>query len=232
MNNKRLNSRSVAMMTVACLAFASCEKDDVKIKTDPIKPITVEVTTSKTTTVGDIKNNGYQLTIPAGTFDTDVTVSVTDSKSEAASAYKKTGAFTLLSSPISITVEGKEGTVWLKELVKVSFPMPTGFAVTEKNIYTIFGSFYNPDTKSIDYIYPDWNDLQREIITFTTSHFSVPAAVQAKEAEAIKKFAKDKAAESIKTEKKVATYSTESALSNLYNDVKFRRFYCYKNLIF
>ena len=240
MIKNRFNLRNMAKITVAGLAsfkksamlctvavsamlmFAAC-KDDEPNKHDPvinpIEPVIAEVTADKETTVGVLKTDGFQITIPAGAFDADVTINVTNSDKEVENAYKKSGAFTCLSSPISITIDGKDGTVWLKELATISFPLPASFAVTPENIYLIFGSFYNPVTKSVDYIYPDWKDLKKGIITFTTSHFSDPAAVIAKEEEAFKKFAKDKASEFLKEEKQKTSSETNSMLADLYNDI-------------
>jgi len=203
------------------IQIAISDIDSIIFKRDNIVTlITAIVKANEETTVGDFNTTGFQLKIPAGTFDSDVTMNVSGSISLASNAYNNSDAIECLGSPISIKVDGKEGTVWLKKLVNISFPLPSGFIVTPGNIYMIFGSFYNPDTKLIDYIYPDWNDLLNGIITFTTSHFTdgVPVYTK-KEEEAIKKFAKDRASESLKEDEKKMSAETKSQIADLFNDI-------------
>ena len=249
MIKNRLNLRNVAKMIVAgltgfknsamlvgavvisaMLMFTSCKENVTNNSTDPEEPepvieepitaTTVKVAVDKETTIGNLNEDGYQVIIPAGAFDTEVNISITNSDKEVENAYKNSSEFICLSSPISITVEGKEGeTVWLKKLATISFPLQAGTAVDPNDYYRIFGSFYNPDTKSVDYIYPDWNDLQKGIITFTTGHFSDPVAIFTKEDKAIAKFAKDEAGNWLEEEKQKVSPETNALLTDVYNEV-------------
>ena len=200
------------------LLFGSCtkESDGSGFDVEAIKPITVDVKADQTTTVGSLNENGYQLTIPAGTFGEDVTVSVNASASNVESAIKK---FKRLASPISISVEGKQGTVWLNEKATVSFPVPKGFAVTPENMHYIFVSYYNPNTRTVEHLYPDMHDLFQGRITLSASHFSDYCPVLLEDTEACTKFALDRAVGWYEENKKMEDPITAQMMKTSFNDI-------------
>jgi len=200
----------------ALLMPISCSKEP-SLKIESITPITVDVQADRETTVGNLKENGYQITIPAGTFNSDVTISVTGSTSEAENAYKSKSKFERLGSPVNIHVEGTEGTVWLNEMATLSFPLPVGFAVKPDNIYHIFGSSYNPDTKTVEYIYPNMNELLLGRITFPLMHFSDKCPILLNDTEVCTKFAKERATAWLAAEKKKE--DTSKMLSDSFKEV-------------
>ena len=211
--------KTISLFCVAIAAAAllgSCSKEP-SFKIGSITPTTVEVYANKEAVVGNLKENGYQVTIPAGTFDGDVTISVSPPSSEAESAYKSTGKFERLASPIEIHVEGTQGTVWLNEMATVSFPFPSGFSIKPDNFYRIYGSMYNPETKTVDYITPDPYELLQGRITFFTMHFSEPCPVLLKETEACNKFAYDRAESAIEDEKKKE--ETQEMLGDAFREI-------------
>ena len=204
------------MAIAAVTLLGSCSKEPT-FKIESITPTTVEVQATKESVVGNLQEHGYQVTIPAGTFDGDVTINVTNSTGEAESAYKSTSKFERLASPIEIHVEGTQGTVWLNEMAIVSFPFPNGFSIKPDNFYRIYGSMYNPETKTVDYITPDPYELLQGRITFFTMHFSAPCPVLLKEDEACKKFAYDRAVRAVEEEKKKE--DSDKMLGDVFRDI-------------
>ena len=212
---KKSAQRACFCTIAAIVLFSSCEKES-GFTIDPITPVTADVKADKATTVGNLKENGYQITIPAGTFDEGVTITVAKSASQVESAYKSS-KFERLGSPIDIQVDGRQETVWLNEMATVSFPLPKGFAVTSENNYHIYGSFYNPDTRTVEYISPDLFELQSGRITFPSMHFTDICPVLLKDTEACTKFARDRAAGSVADEKKKE--ETEKALGDAFREI-------------
>ena len=209
---------SIICVAIAAIAlFSSCEKES-GFTIDPITPVTVDVKADKVTTVGNLKENGYQVTIPAGTFDEDVTITVAKSASQVESAYKSS-KFERLGSPIDIQVEGRQGTVWLKEMATVSFLLPKGFVVTPQNSYLIFVSYYNTQTKSHEYLYPDAKELLQGRITLSTCHFSDLCPILLGDTEACTKFARDRAVGWYEEQKKLADPITAQMLRTSFNDI-------------
>ena len=199
------------------LTLGACSKEP-SFKIDPITPVTVEVRADRETTVGNLNENGFQITLPAGTFDEDVTITVSGSASDVESAYKST-KFERLGSPIDIHVEGTQGTVWLKEMATVSFPLPKGFVVTPQNSHLIFVSYYNLQTKSHEYLYPDQKELFRGRITFAAFHFSDICPVLLGDTEACTKFAYSRAAQWFEEQKTVEAPITGQMLRTSFNDI-------------
>jgi hypothetical protein len=215
---KLAQSFAFCAIAVALLLLGSCEKES-GFNVEDIKPVTEEVKAGSgyITMVGDLKENGYQIFFNGGTFNEDVIVSVTASAGEADKAYKSTSKFDRMASPINVNVDGRQGTVWLNEMATVTFPLPNGFALSPKNNYQVYGSFYNPETRTVEYISPDLNELQSGRITFTTMHFTDICPVLLKDTEACTKFAHDRAAAAVEEEKKKA--DTDKLLGDSFREI-------------
>ncbi|MDD3230302.1 MAG: zinc ribbon domain-containing protein [Oscillospiraceae bacterium] len=89
------------------------------------KGATVEqsVRADREATVGSLKKTGWQLEIPANAFDGDKELSMKVLSETDAGSYENS-AFEFIGTPVSISVEGKEGSVWLNRPVTVTLQIP------------------------------------------------------------------------------------------------------------
>ncbi|NLJ31525.1 MAG: zinc ribbon domain-containing protein [Clostridiales bacterium] len=144
--------------------------------------------------VGNLSKTGWQLTLPANTFDkkTALTMKVL-SKEEAEKSADE--AFAFVGTPVRITTEGqKDETVWLGRSVTVTLQIPDGGSVSAENADDYLAAYYNGT--DWEYIFPDITKIGSGQITFQTSHFTDYAAIRLKDdEEKIKLYANKMAAQ-------------------------------------
>lgn len=139
-------------------------------------------------TIGNVKKNGVELVIPAGTFENEVNVSISiaDDKEIAAEA----GA-SYLFSPIELVSDGGEHTLTKTVTVKIKLPD----SISGDDYLTIMGAYY--DGESWEYILPDVEALQNGYLQFGTSHFSRYAALKLEKEKALDKYAETLATQNV-----------------------------------
>ncbi len=165
-----------------------------------------EITADKEAEIGNLKKDGWTISIPAGTFDNDGNVTV-----EKASADGD-----LLTKPIEISVEGKEH-------VRLNQPVKITMKLDEKNL---------PDAESFDRtvmaywngsewepIIPDPVRLSEGVLEFETWHFSSYSGKLMNREEQIKLYAQKMAVENWSNENEDPTYIEKvKAVCNDYFD--------------
>jgi len=171
------------------------------------------VVTNKETKIGNLKKDGWSLTIPKNCFDEDVKVNVTKVGSgEAYDAAKDS----FLALPIDISIEGMEN-VRLNEPVKITMKL------NKKNL---------PDAESFDRtvmtywnggewepIIPDPVRLSEGYLEFETWHFSSYGGKLMNREEQIKLYAQKMAVENWSNENEDPTYIEKvKAVCNDYFD--------------
>jgi len=192
------------MLLSAMAGFSGCGKSGFGSTT---------VVTNKETKIGNLKKDGWSLTIPKNCFDEDVKVNVTKVGSgEAYDAAKDS----FLALPIDISIEGMEN-VRLNEPVKITMKL------NKKNL---------PDAESFDRtvmtywnggewepIIPDPVRLSEGYLEFETWHFSSYGGKLMNREEQIKLYAQKMAVENWSNENEDPTYIEKvKAVCNDYFD--------------
>jgi hypothetical protein len=205
MKRRLLSLILTAVMLLSAMAgFSGCGKSGFGSTT---------VVTNKETKIGNLKKDGWSLTIPKNCFDEDVKVNVTKVGSgEAYDAAKDS----FLALPIDISIEGMEN-VRLNEPVKITMKL------NKKNL---------PDAESFDRtvmtywnggewepIIPDPVRLSEGYLEFETWHFSSYGGKLMNREEQIKLYAQKMAVENWSNENEDPTYIEKvKAVCNDYFD--------------
>ncbi len=90
---------------------------------------------------------------------------------------------TLLSDPVVLSAENIEGA--LGESVIVRFKLPKD--ISEDDYVTLMGAYY--DGNEWEYIHPDFAELEKGYLTFSTPHFSTYASLKLDKEKAMEKYA-------------------------------------------
>ena len=205
MKRKLLSLILTAVMLLSAMAgLSGCGKSGFGSTT---------VVTNKETKIGNLKKDGWSLTIPKNCFDEDVKVNVTKVGSgEAYDAAKDS----FLALPIDISIEGMEN-VRLNEPVKITMKL------NKKNL---------PDSESFDRtvmtywnggewepIIPDPVRLSEGYLEFETWHFSSYSGKLMNREDQIKLYAHKMAVDAVSNEVKDPTYMEKiNAVCNDYFD--------------
>lgn len=136
--------------------------------------------------IGDLKKDGWTLSIPAGAFEQDMKITV-DKVDDSTEAYKN-GKAAFLTTPIGIKVEGTDS-------VRLDEPARISMKLDEKNL---------PDNNTFDQyvmsywtgeewevIIPDLEELSQGYLTFETWHFSSYSGKKMTDDEQIREYARD-----------------------------------------
>ncbi len=199
MKRKILSILLVAVMLLSTIAgLAGCGESGFA---------STKIASDKGAEIGNLKKDGWIVSVPAGAFDGDVSVSVAKaSESEDA----------LLTTPIDISVEGMEQ-------VRLNRPVKITMKLDKKNI---------PDAESFDRtvmaywngsewepIIPDPVRLSEGYLEFETWHFSSYSGKLMNREEQIKLYAHKMAVDSVSNEVKDPTYIEKiKAVCNDYFD--------------
>ena len=199
MKRKILSILLVAVMLLSAIAgLAGCGESGFA---------STKIASDKGAEIGNLKKDGWIVSVPAGAFDGDVSVSVAKaSESEDA----------LLTTPIDISVEGMEQ-------VRLNRPVKITMKLDKKNI---------PDAESFDRtvmaywngsewepIIPDPVRLSEGYLEFETWHFSSYSGKLMNREEQIKLYAHKMAVDSVSNEVKDPTYIEKiKAVCNDYFD--------------
>ncbi len=157
----------------------------------------------KQTTVGNLKNTGWQLDIPENTFDEDVALTMTVLPETDAVNYQN-GAFEFIGTPVKITVGNEENT-YLSQPVTVTLQIPKDQRISRENSNDYLAAYYNGE--SWYYIFPDITKISENYITFETYHFSLFSAVKLTEEEKIKLYTRKMATQIWESEELEKTFS-------------------------
>ena len=140
--------------------------------TEGIAKSTVPADASEDTVLGSV-SNGCQLTVEAGTFEKDANISaspISTKKLTSMGAYRE-GVFEEIISPVTISCEGYTEGDYFGTNVALTVPMgKPGETITDPEAYVF--AYYDENTKSIRYLYPDSYDLEKNEMTINLPHFS------------------------------------------------------------
>lgn len=199
MKRKKLSILLVTVMLLSAIAgLAGCGESGFG---------STKIAVDKGTEIGNLKKEGWTVSVPAGAFDASVSVTV---------AKASEGEDALITTPIDISVEGKEQ-------VRLNQPVKITMKLDKKNI---------PDAESFDRtVMAYWNGSEWEPIIpnpvrlsegyleFETWHFSSYSGKLMNREEQIKLYAHKMAVDSVSNEVKDPTYMEKiKAVCNDYFD--------------
>lgn len=171
---------TAVILLSAMTGLAGCSSGDGSAS-GKVKPDSEE-------TIGNVKKNGVELVIPAGTFKKAVNVSIgITGENEIAT---EDGA-SYLFSPIELVSDGGEHT--LGETVTVKIKLPE--SVTGDDHLSVMGTYYNGE--GWEYILPHAEALQNGYLQFGTPHFSRYAALKLEKEKALDEYAETLAAQNV-----------------------------------
>ena len=146
---------------------------------------TTKVSSTKDTTIGNLKKEGLEIVIPAGAFEQDVKVTV-DKVADNTEAYKNSkDAF--LTTPIEIKVEGTES-VRLNEPVRISMKLDQKDLPDNATFDQYVMSYWTGDEWEV--IIPDPVQLSEGYLAFETWHFSSYSGKKMTDDEQVKEYAR------------------------------------------
>lgn len=147
----------------------------------------------KEATVGDLKKTGWQFQIPKNAFDNDISLTMRVVSETDAAGYPTDG-FEFVGTPVSISVEGEERSVWLNRPVTVTLRIPKEQRAADDTADDYLAAYFNG--REWEYIFPDISKIGEGYITFETYHFSDYAAIRLKnDKEKVKLYTKKMAAQ-------------------------------------
>jgi len=146
---------------------------------------TTKVSSTKDTTIGNLKKEGLEIVIPAGAFEQEVRVTV-EKVADNTEAYIN-GKDAFLTMPIEIKVEGTES-VRLNEPVKISMKLDQKDLPDNATFDQYVISYWTGDEWEI--IIPDPVQLSEGYLTFETWHFSSYSGKKMTDDEQVKEYAR------------------------------------------
>lgn len=200
---------TLCLLTGLLTILTGCaEKDPFK------KGATVEVgiKADKEATVGNLKETGWQLDIPANTIQEDCKLNMRVLSETDSDAYKSMD-FTLYGTPVEIKLENREN-VRLGGAVSVTLQIPKDMLEDLAAEELFFAVYYNGGW---EYFTPDNVNLEKGTATVEVYHFSFFGFGKPSEEKQIKTFAKNYAALQWESEKH--TKKLTDSLSRQYDDL-------------
>ncbi|MDD4541796.1 MAG: hypothetical protein PHR78_06540, partial [Eubacteriales bacterium] len=169
------------LLTLALIfSFSACSK-----KPDGISG---KVSPAAESTIGGITEDGFELIIPAGSFENAVNVSI--AALDEGELTPENGA-SFLAAPLELSSDGGEHE--LGETVTLKIKLPD--SVSEEDYLLLMGAYF--DGESWDYILPDAEAIQNGYLQFGTPHFSRFAAVKLEKDKALDKYAETLAIQNV-----------------------------------
>jgi uncharacterized protein YjdB len=179
---------------IVCAALVTVNKSKKNDKNIPvdnaeaIEKTTVPADATEDTVLGSV-SDGCQLTVEAGTFAVDANISATPISTKALTemgAYRE-GVFEEIISPVNISCEGYKEGDFFGTNVSLTVPMgKPGETITDPAAYMF--AYYDENTKTLRYMYPDSYDLEKNEMTINLPHFSNWVGVKVTEAEELDAF--------------------------------------------
>ena len=136
--------------------------------------------------IGDLKKDGWTVSIPAGAFEQDVKVTV-DKVADSTEAYIN-GKAAFLTTPIEIKVEGTES-VRLDEPARISMKLDEKNLPDNSTFDQYVMSYWTGDEWEV--IIPDPVELSKGYLTFETWHFSSYSGKKMTDDEQVREYARD-----------------------------------------
>lgn len=139
-------------------------------------------------TIGNVKRDGVEITIPKGTFENSVKVSIEQVDD---STITLDDDVTFLNDPIQLFSDGGEHT--LGETVTIKMKLPKSMA--QDDYLMIMGAYY--DEGQWTYILPDFDALEKGYLEFGTPHFSIFAPVKLSKEKALEQYSNTLAVQNV-----------------------------------
>ena len=136
--------------------------------------------------IGDLKKDGWTVSIPAGAFEQDVKVTV-DKVADSTEAYIN-GKAAFLTTPIEIKAEGTES-VRLDEPARISMKLDEKNLPDNSTFDQYVMSYWTGDEWEV--IIPDPVELSKGYLTFETWHFSSYSGKKMTDDEQVREYARD-----------------------------------------
>lgn len=136
--------------------------------------------------IGDLKKDGWTVSIPAGAFEQDVKVTV-DKVADSTEAYIN-GKAAFLTTPIEIKAEGTES-VRLDEPARISMKLDEKNLPDNSTFDQYVMSYWTGDEWEV--IIPDLVELSKGYLTFETWHFSSYSGKKMTDDEQVREYARD-----------------------------------------
>lgn len=147
--------------------------------------------------IGDLKKDGWTVSIPAGAFEQDVKVTV-DKVADSTEAYIN-GKAAFLTTPIEIKAEGTES-VRLDEPARISMKLDEKNLPDNSTFDQYVMSYWTGDEWEV--IIPDPVELSKGYLTFETWHFSSYSGKKMTDDEQIKEYARDLAIDDLTSQER------------------------------
>ncbi len=146
---------------------------DWKYEKSITEPIVAKVLTGSEITLGDLEKNKATILIPSHTFDAEAQVDIKTPDSVPKYLGRE---MKMLGSPLEITASD---TNRLNEPVTITFKYNANEIDAVRGVSSLRVAYY--DGKKWEYIKPDSVDGEKQLLTFTTYHFSLFGANQIQE---------------------------------------------------
>lgn len=147
--------------------------------------------------IGDLKKDGWTVSIPAGAFEQDVKVTV-DKVADSTEAYIN-GKAAFLTTPIEIKAEGTES-VRLDEPARISMKLDEKNLPDNSTFDQYVMSYWTGDEWEV--IIPDPVELSKGYLTFETWHFSSYSGKKMTDDEQVREYARDLAIDDLTNQAK------------------------------
>ncbi len=174
--------------------------------------VETSINADKNATVGSLKGTGWQLDIPANTFEEDSKLTMRVLSETDSEAYKSTD-FDLYGTPVEFKLENNEN-VRLGRAVNLTLQIPKDLLKDLAAEELFFAVYYDGGW---EYFSPDNVNIKKGTATVEVYHFSFFGFGKPSEEKQIKTFAKNYAA--LQWENKKQTKKLTDSLSRQYNDL-------------